>query len=147
MYPCVNFLDWFAKWYLFDFGLWIRERKELCYQVFLDIIDICVCAYTHLYQYIYYMYTKLTSICTTRSLIVLASLFSSIILSNPNALVEFLKERLRECVDDDEECVDPSRLGVGVLDLDDNVGVWVSLGRGASGAVSLWMGEGVDTKG
>ena len=106
-----------------------------------------MCAYTHLYQYIYYMYTKLTSICTTRSLIVLASLFSSIILSNPNALVEFLKERLRECVDDDEECVDPSRLGVGVLDLDDNVGVWVSLGRGASGAVSLWMGEGVDTKG
>ena len=93
------------------------------------------------------MYTKLTSICTTRSLIVLASLFSSIILSNPNALVEFLKERLRECVDDDDECVDPSRLGVGVLDLDDNVGVWVSLGRGASGAVSLWMGEGVDTNG
>ena len=84
---------------------------------------------------------------TIRSLIVLASLFSSIILSNPNALVEFLKERLHECVDDDDECVDPWRLGVGVLDLDDNVGVWVSLGRGASGAVSLWMGEGVDTKG
>ena len=103
--------------------------------------------YTCINVYICIHVQKLTSICTTRSLIVLASLFSSIILSNPNALVEFLKERLRECVDDDEECVDPSRLGVGVLDLDDNVGVWVSLGRGASGAVSLWMGEGVDTNG
>lgn len=37
-----------------------------------------------------------------------------------------------------------------MLDLDDNVGVisCVSLGNGASGAVSLWMGEGVvDTAG
>ena len=77
--------------------------------------------------------------CTTRSDMVLASLFSSIILSNPSALVEPRMLRFLECCDDDEECVEPSRLGVGVFDRD-RLGVGVPLlllgGLGTSCAFS-----------
>lgn len=58
---------------------------------------------------------------TTRSDMVLASRFSSIILSNPKALVEpriplFAIDLLRELTDEEDECVEPSRLGVGVVE-------------------------------
>lgn len=60
--------------------------------------------------------------CTIRSLIVLASLRSSIILSNPKALslplispfAAFLRRELP--ILDAEEWTDPSRLGVGVVE-------------------------------
>jgi len=48
---------------------------------------------------------------------VLASLFSSIILSNPNALEPRFNNGLRvvELFESEEECPEPSRLGVGVF--------------------------------
>lgn len=57
-----------------------------------------------------------TSMCTTRSDMVLASLFSSIILSNPSALDPRLSTGFRavELLESDDECPEPSRLGVGV---------------------------------
>ena len=74
--------------------------------------------------------------CTTLSDLVLAPLFSSIILSSPRALAEVFRPflpRVPEDLDDDE-CVDPSRLGVGVFDRDSG-----RVGRGGS-APSL-LGE------
>jgi hypothetical protein len=63
-----------------------------------------------------------TSMCTTRSDMVLASLFSSIILSSPRALDPRFSTGLRELLEfeSDDECAsddewaEPSRLGVGV---------------------------------
>lgn len=61
-----------------------------------------------------------TSMCTTRSDMVLASLFSSIILSSPNALDPRLSTGFRavELLESDDECPEPSRLGVGVANRD-----------------------------
>lgn len=63
--------------------------------------------------------------CTTRSDMVLASLFSSIILSRPSALEPRFSNGLRAVVDEEplileseDECPDPSRLGVGVFKRD-----------------------------
>jgi hypothetical protein len=44
-----------------------------------------------------------------------ASLFSSIILSRPKALAEPFMDRFLELTEEDDEWLDPSRLGVGVL--------------------------------
>ena len=63
----------------------------------------------------------LTSMCTTRSDMDFASLFSSIILSNPSALAEpFIPfDRFLELTEEDDEwlepSIDPSTLGVGVV--------------------------------
>jgi hypothetical protein len=45
----------------------------------------------------------------------LASLFSSIILSRPKALAEPFRDRFLELTEEDDEWLDPSRLGVGLL--------------------------------
>ena len=64
----------------------------------------------------------LTSMCTTRSDMDFASLFSSIILSRPSALADpFMPfvDRFLELVEEDDEwlepSIDPSTLGVGVV--------------------------------
>jgi hypothetical protein len=59
-----------------------------------------------------------TSMCTTRSDIVLAFLLSSIILSNPRTLGPRFKA-LPPCrLPDEPECAEPSKLGVGVVERD-----------------------------
>ncbi len=103
MHAVVDLLDGLAEGDLFFYNG--SEEREQC-SFFLVHVNALTCTGR---------FTVHTSMCTTRSDIVLASLFSSIILSRPRALGPRLS-RLPFPPEDEPEWAELSMLGVGVVE-------------------------------